>query len=386
MVITMDHMEQALKTKYLSVCQSQINDKTTAFFAAIPKGSEDMTGKEAVFAMRYGRNGGTGARDEYGDLPLTNPRQTKQAKLTMKNIMARTMFTQKVIDASKDSAGSFVNVMSTELEEVMKDAKEQVARMLQGDGSGFFGSVTANSNSTTIAVDGIVGFAPGLILDIFNAAGDTLKYSQVYVSDVDYGLSTILVKTNPGAVVAGDKFCINGSNGKELTGLGKVFSADPLYGIDRSVNKWAIPIMINQNGAPSEITMQKVLDSIDLTSGASPNMLMCTKGVKRAYMMMEQAFKRNIDYMELKGGFTAMKFHNNPLVDDKYAPAGTMTFITLEDWKLHRLSDWKWADKSGSIFRPVANKLAWEAVLYCFCDIATVRPSGNGRLYGITEQ
>jgi len=113
---------------------------------------------------------------------------------------------------------------------------------------------------------------------------------------------------------------------------------------------------------------------------------MCSKGVKRAYLKMQQAFKRNTEYMDIKGGFNVMSYAGKPFVDDKYAATGEIKFLSLADWKIHRMADWAWLDKDGSIFERVAGKAAWEATLYNFSELATSRPGGNGRLYNITEQ
>jgi hypothetical protein len=97
------------------------------------------------------------------------------------------------------------------------------------------------------------------------------------------------------------------------------------------------------------------------------------------------SLRSNIEIMTIKGGYKTMSYNGIPLVKDKYCPAGTMFQMEKGDFKLHKLADWDWLNNDGAILHRVANKPAYEATLVLYGDLGCRRPSGNTKLYGITE-
>ncbi|MBQ7642910.1 MAG: phage major capsid protein, partial [Clostridia bacterium] len=98
------------------------------------------------------------------------------------------------------------------------------------------------------------------------------------------------------------------------------------------------------------------------------------------------SYKRNIDVLDLKGGYKAISYNGIPIISDRFCPAGTMYLLNSQDFALHQLCDWKWLEgENGKVLTQVAGKAAYTATLVKYADLVCVRPCGQAMLTGITE-
>ena len=181
---------------------------------------------------------------------------------------------------------------------------------------------------------------------------------------------------------------VQGSYGNEITGLKAIF--DPahtsLYGLSKASNTWLNPYVLKDAGEISEAMLQTALDTIEENSGSAVNFIVYSWGVRRALQKLFSENKRNVDVMELAGGFKAITYNGIPVVADRFCPAGTMYMLNTEDFTLHQLCDWQWlASDDGKILRQVASKPVYTATLVKYADLICARPNGQGMISGITE-
>ena len=95
---------------------------------------------------------------------------------------------------------------------------------------------------------------------------------------------------------------------------------------------------------------------------------------------------RNINVMELAGGFKAMSYNGIPIVVDRFCPKGTMYMLNTNDFTLHQLCDWKWLEgEDGRVIKQVADKPVYKATLVKYADLICSRPCGQAMLTGILE-
>ena len=186
---------------------------------------------------------------------------------------------------------------------------------------------------------------------------------------------------------AGTIMTIQASYNHEITGLGAIFGESAnLYGINRSQNAWLMPYAQKSVGEISELTIQTALDEIEERSGKSVNFIVCSWGVRRALQQLFSANRRNIDTMELSGGFKAMNYNGIPIVADRFCPDGTMYLLNTNDFTLHQLCDWQWlADDDGRVLKQVPGKPVYTATLVKYAELICSCPQGQGMLSGITE-
>ena len=384
---------EALKLFYLDGLRYQLNDKASPFLAQIEKTSENVVGKEIVMAMRYGRTGGIGNRDDDGLLPTPSSRKTKLARWETKNFFARFRITDKTIEASKSSVGAFANMLETEISDCETDAKLDLSRQAQGDGTGKIATVKNatynNNNVLTVVVDNPIHLAEGMLIDLRNTNGAITDGSELEVLSVDDQTNTITLSVASnisGSVTNGVFITLAGNYGKELTGTGAVFSTSGnLYGISKTDYPWLKPQVKALNGEISENVIQEMIDLVETRTASVINYIQVSHGVRRAYIDLLAATKQTVNTQDLKGGFKALSYNGIALVADRFTPSGCMQLFDLNDWAMYQMADFNWMDRDGSIMTRVANRPAWEATLVKYCDIGCQRPRGQALITGITE-
>lgn len=389
MLLGVQAASEALKIYYLDGLRYQLNEQASPLMSQLEKTTRGVVGGKIRMALRYGRHGGVGNRPDDGDLPTPNPRKTKQAEFDTKNLFARIQITDKTIEVSKSDRGAFANLLTQELEDAENDAKELMARQLFGNGTGKLCTVIAvNSDAKRLTVDNVDYLAEGQFIDSYTAGG-TLHDSRMEITGIDEDNNYVFVDT-VSSTTANDILVINGNYNQELTGLDAIVNNTVLYNIDRSTNHWLKAKIINVNGELSETIMQQGIDFAEKRAGAKINFIGCSYGVRRAYQYLLQSQKRQVNTLQLKGGWEALEYAGGSqvkvgIVADKYCPPNTMYMLDTTDFAIYQVADWDWLDKHGAVLFPVSGKAAYEAVLRKYCDLGCSRPRGVVVLTGITE-
>jgi len=388
-MVTMTGADNALKTLYLGVVTEQLNTTINPLLAKIKQSSQDVSGKEIRRLAQYGINGGIGAGTEDGNLPAAAGNNYEQFVLTLKNLYGTIEISDKAMRASQSDAGAFVNLLNAEMEGLLKASSYNFGRMLFGDGSGILAKVTAVT-SGVFTVDSVKNIVEGMVVDFLGASGSSLGVTARRITVVDRANKQItvngaaLTSTN---VPAGSIITVQGSYNQELTGLAAIFkSTGNLYGVSRSENKWLVPYMQTGVGDVSETVIQTAIDYLDENAGSKVNFIVCSSGVKRAFQAYLASYKRNIDVMDLKGGYKALSYNGIPIISDRFCPAGTMYLLNTDDFTLHQLCDWKWLEgEDGKVIKQISGRPAYTATLVKYADLICARPCGQAMLSGITE-
>ena len=389
-MVTMTSADKALKTLYLGAVAEQLNTEVNPLLTAIKQTTTDVWGKEVRRLVKYGVNGGVGAGDEDGDLPSAAGNNYEQLVSTLKNLYGTIEISDKAIRASERDVGAFVNLLNAEMEGLVKSSSFNFGRMLYGDGTGKLATVKGVS-ANVITCDTVQNYFQGMVIDVKTANLADTTVSSRRVIAVDRVAKSITV--NGGAITTteapvGSIITVQGSANKEITGLGAIFGdSATLYGLDRSANKWLIPYKHENVGEISETVIQKAIDELDDNYGSKVNFIVCSSGVKRAFQKYLSSYKRNLDVMELKGGYKALSYNGIPIVSDRFCPEGTMFLLNTDDFALHQLCDWKWLEsEDGKVLRQKAGKPTYTATLVKYADLICTRPCGQAMLSGITEE
>jgi hypothetical protein len=403
----------ALKTFFLPSLRYQLNIGASVVFAQFERGKEGVVGSSITMALRYGRNGGYGSGSDISSLPVTNSRQTAQANWQTKNLYARIQLSDKLLKASRSNVGAFANMFKQELQDCQDDAKENVARSVFWDGSGVLAVVNVASGSTTTinqytpftnySIGGINVLAEGMLCDVW-AAGSypttqrNTPGTPIQITAVNNATSTVTWNVTCASIgmVSTDYIVVqNVASGTtlngEITGLGAIFNNNTtLYNINRSSNYWfnaQVPTAVN--GEISEVVIQAGIDNSRMFAAGHIKFIVTSFGVRRAYQYMLQSQKRQINTLELKGGWKALEYQGGekslPITADQYCPTGSMFLLDTDDFKVYELEDWTWMDEDGAILSRVANIPAYEATMVKYCDIGCQKPRAQVWLQGIVE-
>ena len=192
------------------------------------------------------------------------------------------------------------------------------------------------------------------------------------------GLRGMITDENP------DDICITDGVGGSGAGLK---TSDPLQGLDVDTYSWwksnvdthSAGRYLGQRSLSLNL-MQKMFDKVETKAGKDygPDMILTTKSIRREYLDLMQADRRNVNTMTLDGGWTALEFNGIPLTVDDDAIDGEMYFLTTKDIQKYRMSDYDWMDKDGSILARISGYDAYEAILFLYQELGCSRRNSHG--------
>lgn len=392
-MVTLTTANNALKEVYLGVLSNQLNTTINPLLARINQTTSDVWGKEIRKIAPYGINGGIGAGTETGDLPSSAENNYEQFVLSLKNLYGKLEISDKAIRASENSTGAFVNLLTAEMEGLVKASAFNFGRMLYGDGTGKLATITDN-DTNSVVVDSTKNLIEGMVVDILTPTGSALK-TTLRITAINKDTKTVTLSTNSltkGSYKDSENIlCVQGSYNNEITGLGAIFkTTGNLYGLSRENHNWLVPYMKDiSNGATqniTDITIQNAIDDIEESADSKVDFIVCSSGVKRNYQSYLASYRSNVNILELEGGFKAISYNGIPLVSDRFAPANTMYLLNTSEFNLHQLCDWKWLEsEDGRVIRQTLGKPTYQATLVKYADIICNKPRGQAKITGITE-
>lgn len=387
-MVTTKTADNALKSYYLPAVSDMLNTESHPFLSRIKQTTADVWGKDVRKLVRFGVNGGVGAGTEEGALPTPKGNNYLQLVSVLKNLYGTIEISDKAIRASASNEGAFVNLLNDEMEGLVKSANFNFSRMLFGNGDGLLGNVSSAADGF-VFMDSVVSVVEGMVVDIYNTSGKCTVSGRT-VLRVDRKAKKIKLEgatLSSAEAAAGFSVVLHGSKGLELTGLDAIMSnSETLYGITRGDYECMKPYLVTSAGEIGENVIQKVIDGVEEQSGSRINFILCSWGVKRALAEAFAEKSRNMDTMELKGGYTAMSFNGIPVVADRFCPSGVMYLLNTDDFALHQLCDWQWLEgEDGKVLKQVAGKPVYTATLVKYAELMCTRPCGQAKISGITE-
>jgi len=432
--------DEALRTYYLDALREE-NNNENILSAFIEKNTEAVSGNEAVFDVHYGRSTGSGSRNEGDALPTANYQKYKTVSVPMKQHYAQIKLSGLGLASTRDSKGSAVRMLDSEVKGISNDIKKETNRMMNGAGYGTLARwrSTASGTSQTLQKkyrgnatggDGFGSTFGGKYMsergDVVPVVGATFSGAATYtVGTTDMAVSAVsestdgtydtITCTDPSTTEAAGTFYARpsslgaqstGANRKEMMGLRGLVtdtniddivltdgtdaggsSTDSLQGIDVDTYSWWKSLVDSHSSgryagqrALTENMMQKMFDNIEEAAGKGigPSMIYTTKAIKRELIAIRRADHSFLADMELKYGHMAKDFNGVPLVTDPDAIDGEIYFLTLSDFAIFYMSDYDWMSKNGEILRPVSGYDQYEATLFRYAEMGCYNRSHQG--------
>lgn len=382
-MVTLQTAENALKSVYLGTITDIMNTKVNPLLTKIEQTATDVWGKEIHTACKVGLNGGFGAGSESGPLPAAKENMYVQFVSTLKNLYGKIEISDKAIRAGSDERGAFTDILNAEIEGLLNASKFNLGRMLYGDGSGYLCTMSSGNPTDGFSVSSTRNIAPGMVVDIEN--GNTSIAKGIRITEVDHE-NGIIRMDDPSEFPGGDLY-VQGSKGNELTGLGAIFgNSEYLYGNRRKDIASVLPTTREHNSTLDEIVIQEVIDNVENHANSTINFIGVSADVKYAYQEYMAQYKRNIDIMNLDGGFKSLSFNGIPLVYDRFIERGAMYLLDTTKFKIHQLCDWRFLENiNGKILHQSEGKPVYTATLVKYCDLICSNPKGQAKITGITR-
>ena len=384
-MVTLQTAESALKNVYLGVVANQLNVNANPLLAKIKHSSKDVWGKEVRKLAPYGINGGVGAGSEEGALPTSSGNGYVQFVAELKNLYGKIDISDKAVRASANNIGAFVNLLSDEMEGLVKASSFNLGRMLYGDGTGLLATASAQSGKT-ITCDKVNNLIEGMLVDVYNGATkvNTAPLKVTYVDRVNkkftYESSESLTTTS------GYKFYVQGSKDFEISGLGKIFDSTQtsIYGVSKTEYPWLNPYTSTTSQEISDLLIQQAIDFLDMNVDSQINFITCSSQARRAYQEYLGAYRRNIDITELEGGYKTITHNGIPVVADRFVDDDTMYLLNTNDFTIHELCDWKWLEgEDGRILKQNQGYPTYSATLVKYAELICDKPCGQAKISGI---
>lgn len=385
-MVTLSNVESALKDVYLGVISNQLNVTTNPLLTKIKRTNKDVWGKEIVKLAPYGLNGGVGAGEEITILPAAGGNKYVQFRATLKNLYGKIELSDKSIRSTTNQLGAFVNLLQDEMEGLIKASTFNLGRMLYGDGTGKLGTALyTTSVGGDIVCDKVNNLVEGMMVDFVN--NNLTEYQKVRITYVDRVNKRIRVDKKNMLIVESKPFdlYVQGSFNSEITGIGALFNdTETLYGLKRADYPWLKSYHSTEDKEVSDNMIQTAIDFLDENVDSKINYIACSSKVRRAYQQYMNAYRSNIDIIDMEGGFKALSYNGIPMYADRFVDEDTMFLLNTNDFTMHELCDWQWIEgDGGSILKQIPSYPAYTATLVKYAELICDRPNGQAKISGI---
>ena len=386
-MLTLNQATVALKDYYLGVITNQLNTKINPLMARIAQSTENVYGKDVVKVLGFGINGGIGAAEETGDLPKAAENRYAKVTVSLKNLYGRIELSDKVIRASQHSSGAFVNMLNSEMEGLLEAAAMNLSRMLYGDGSGKLATVASveTTGDKAVKVDSVKKLIEGMTVKVMNGATDVA--TNLRVRSIDRANNKVVLDGTQTGIAENHVICVSSGLNLELTGLEKVLgTSSTLYGASRSSNPFLLANIDSTTTAVSESAIQKAIDGVEEGTGDEINFIACSYGVRRSLQNHLATYRRNVDTMNLEGGFRAISYNGIPVVADRFCKDKTMYLLNTDFFTLYQLCDWEWLEgENGSVLKQIPGTATYSATLVKYAELLCEKIRSQAVFSALTE-
>ena len=404
-----------LKVRYLGPIREQLNSQTI-LLKRLKRDSEgiSVSGKSFTRPLHTTRNSSAGVgRADGGTLPTAGQQGYQTAVIPLAYLYGRIEITGPTIRAARDNAGAFVTAVESEIKGVTRDFTKACNRQLLGDGTDSLGFWTGADNTSGTTIDDSQGnafthlpSAGTLTCDLIATADNSTKRGDSIVVTLGAKNAATYDATWTGTVTGSadaDYLVLEDSLGYQMMGIdGVIGSGDPvvpggggtktgLHGLAVGTYSWWVSQLFGNSGTKRDLTlalMQEPLSAISINSDYSEKdvkFMLCNYPIRDKYVSLLVADKRFVNSMTLDGGFTAVDFNGIPLVPDPQCKRNTIFYPVLEELAIYQGSDVDWMNKDGSTLARVANKDAYEAVLFAYQNLGTTARNAHAKLSDISD-
>lgn len=375
--------------------QLQNHQKTSKRIEQTSEGvTSEVGGKYVVFPIHTKRNHGIGARLEMEQLPTAQNQGYSRAQVGLSYQYGAVRLSGQSMELAQSNFQAFASVLDEEVNGVQRDLAKDFNRQVYGTSVGALATVTGVNATVTVPTTNTQYLEVGMLVDIYNSTGVTLKTQAAGVTIVSVTKNTnFVVDVAPSiATAANDIVVRRGSLNREIVGFSQIVDdTSVLFNIDPAVETvWKSVVNANAgvNRALSEGLMIKTVDDV-YTNGGNTTVIFTTLGVRRAYFNLLNQQRRYCDTKEFEGGFKGLAFTTDngeiPLISDVDCQPNRMYFMNEKELKIYRESDWSFMDRDGSKWQRVIGYDAYDATLYKYCQLGTHRRNSHAIVKDVTE-
>lgn len=336
----------------------------------VPINTQDIVGRQAVWALHSTRSASTSARGEGGSLASADSQGFNQLSRKLVFNYHTIKVTGPALHLTQGDEGAFVRALETELKGAESDIKNDRARQQFGqaltDGtnlqSGVIGlQIGAPGAGTTVTLTSMSKgefrfWFQNVRIDFINPATGLARAGTPVggykVSSISAANKTLTVTTNLDASVSANDYVVRfGNFAKEVDGLRQLISANKYAGVDpATVPSWGAVTDGSSTTQISELILVEAAEKVQTDgNGAVPDIWIAEFDQRRKLAAQLQAQKR-YDGMQktLTSGWKGLDIAEGTLVVDRFCPTTSIFGVTTADLARFVALDWSWDDDSGS--------------------------------------
>lgn len=285
--------------------------------------------------------------------------------------------TNELLEATKDSAGAFVDEAKLVMDTAFRNISNDMAHDLFGSGNGVRFTSAAALSTGVITLDNasdVVNVEVGMVLESFSISGSTATISTGsnlgYVIAVDRSAGTVTVSATAGGAAgtptnwsgtfpnyaqtgdvnyASGGLALGSGSASKICGLAAWLpqtspsASESFWGVDRSVDPTRLAgVRYDGSGQPIE---EALIDAAALVAreGGQPDMAFCTFAT---YAALEKSLGSKVQYVDVKHdeadiAFGGIRIHApyGPItvVPDRSCTNKTVYLLQMDCWKLRSL-------------------------------------------------
>lgn len=400
MAATFSSIADALKTQFLGPLSDQINSKT--IFYDRMKRKKVTQGDSVKLSSSYSRNFSVGARATSGaTLPTASQQSLKAPIFYPKVVYGRLKIEVPAIDAARNNAGAFANMLEFEMNALKRDFQHSLNRQLLHRGDAILTNCATTTASTTVNVDTTAFLEVGAAIDVITKADGTDIAASRTVSSITSDTAFVISGASITAS-AGDSIYVEDSRNLEIFGIDYAIATDDDAGqqadygaIDRdSFAHWKAQALTASANRPLDTNLlQQALDEVGTKGGAvgdGISVWVCSPAIARAYgdnCFRDFRFQRvdGAEKQKLGYGYSGLHFGGIPFLTDKHVKKNLVYGVDESVFTQYIWKDINWMDLDGAVLSRVANEAAYEATLYTIRELAAAACNVNIRISQIEE-
>lgn len=386
---------------------NQMNHQTRLLGVLNRRGRKVGQGAVVKIAIKTGKSGAGGVRDEWDDSPAADNVKTGFYDFNFKTYHRPIRLSGEIMEDSVGEGG-IASALQLEVEDVAQTTRIDAERTLFLDGSGKYADVVSASSATSLVIDDMTYVQEQDRLDIVvSATGATgsgainARVTSIALNSPSAGKATLTL-ASPGLIAfgsVGTSYAIykNGTYNKDSWGLDALINnVDPGVGafgnVERSSNSFAKAQMLDaQNGSINSSLLQALWNKQDRAAGIEkPTFCITTPEImidllKRA-SVLKQADHRE---MTIDNWLTAVAVGGVPIWGHRFCQPGRLYSIYAPDIEImysKGVGEGRWvldgAD-GGQRMQKVPGKWGYEGLFIRRSQLAARRINSQGRLFNI---
>lgn len=378
MSTTLATVDKILKDVYLEPIRDQLTDGNV-LWQQFQKNHEDLSGKQAVIPVHYSRNAGIGSAAEDATLPSAGTQKYKQLTYSLKYLYGRIRITGQTLKATRDSKGAFAKALEREIQGMVRDFKNELNRIMNGDGTGTLTLANGAGTATaTLVVDSTRFMFEDMLITIGAAA-------SVAISTVDSDTQVTLAATRTWA----DNDVVKRTGADEANGIANIVdNSGSVGGISATGNLWWQSVEFASTGTAGAITeadMQKAVRSLEKRNNRRPAFIFSKHEIRDNYAALLTPNRRYNNTGSFEGGFQSLDYAGIPWYVDKDAADNTIFFLQPEHLIVFEAGPPEWIDDDGAVLNRVPDKDAFEATLKYYFQVGTDSRRLQAKITGVKE-